>query len=329
MSEVDVALDVLAVGEVMGLLDPETDGPLEDAGRFTLRIAGAEANVLIALSRLGHTTSLVSSVGTDPVGRLILRTLVEQGVDTRRVHQDEGAPSGIFFKERFSDGLRRVYYYREGSAASRLTPADAGLHDIAPPRFLVVSGLSLGLGRPGGLAAVAREALDRFAPTSTTVVFDANLRPGLWDGELAERDFAQIRNQVDILLAGRDELTALTRGDADESAQRLCTEGMQAVVVKDGVRGAVLHEATGVTVIDPYPVERTVDPVGAGDAFAAGLVCGLLRGWAPRDSARLGAMLGASVVTASGDWEAVPTGPEPAALLAQYEATLGLLEVRR
>jgi 2-dehydro-3-deoxygluconokinase len=328
MSAHHAATDVVAVGEAMGLLDPDADGPLEDAGRFTLRIAGAEANVLIALARLGHGTDLVSAVGPDPVGRLILRTLVEQGVGTSHVRLYDEAPTGVFFKERFSDGLRRVYYYREGSAASRLTPEDAALAEVAPPRFLVLSGISLGLGRPDGLAAVAREALDRFAGR-TTVVFDANLRPGLWDGPAAGQDFAQIRTQVDILLAGREELATLLPGDVDMTARRLCDQGMRAVVVKDGARGAVLHEHDRTTVIEPFPVQRVVDPVGAGDAFAAGLVCGLLRDWSLLDSARLGAMLGASVVTASGDWEAVPADEDPAALLARYESTLGLLEGRR
>ena len=69
----------------------------------------------------------------------------------------------MFFKERFDDGLRRVYYYRDGSAASRLTPADALLERIGTPGVLVVSGLSLGLGRPEGLSAVVRRAVERFA----------------------------------------------------------------------------------------------------------------------------------------------------------------------
>jgi 2-dehydro-3-deoxygluconokinase len=111
----DARPDVLAVGEVMGLLDPDGDGPLEDVRRFSLRVAGAEGNVLIALSRLGYSTALVSAVGADPVGRLVRRTLAQQGVDVRHVRVDPTAPTGVFFKERFDDGERRVYYYRRGS----------------------------------------------------------------------------------------------------------------------------------------------------------------------------------------------------------------------
>jgi 2-dehydro-3-deoxygluconokinase len=119
----DSAPEVVGIGEVMGLLDPDGSGPLEDAQHFTLRVAGAEANVLIAVARLGHRAALVSAVGDDPVGRLVRRTLEAQGVDTDLVHTHPDAQTGVFFKERFEDGLRRVYYYRDGSAASRLTPA--------------------------------------------------------------------------------------------------------------------------------------------------------------------------------------------------------------
>jgi 2-dehydro-3-deoxygluconokinase len=319
--------EVLGIGEVMGMLDPDRPGPLEDAEHFTLRVAGAETNVLIAAARLGHRAALVSAVGNDPVGRLVLRTLETQGVDTSLVQTDAGAPTGVFFKERFDDGLRRVYYYREGSAASRLTPAGALLDGIGTPGVLVVSGLSLGLGRPEGLSAVVRDAVERFAAAGSTVVFDPNMRPGVWDGARARDDFAQIRASVDVLIAGEEELTALAPGVAvPQAAEALCADGLRAVVVKAGARGAVLYERGSVTPVAPFPVARVVDPVGAGDAFAAGVVTGLLRGWPLLDGVRLGALLGARAVTTSGDWEAVPAGQSPERLLDSYLAATPPLE---
>lgn len=311
--------EVLAIGEVMGLLDPASDGPLEDAGQFTLRVAGAEANALIALSRLGHRTRLISAVGDDPVGRLVLRTLMQEGVGTEQVRISAAHPTGVFFKERFSDGLRRVYYYRRDSAAAKLRPADAALADLADPRVLLASGLSLGLGAPDGLAAVARQAIKHFAERNVLVVFDANLRPGVWDGADAARDFARLRGSIDVLLAGEDELAVLVPElDPETAASALCADGMRAVVIKHGADGAVVHQAGSRDGIPPLPVDRVVDSVGAGDAFAAGLISGLLHGWSVVDSARLGAALGARAVTVSGDWEAIPAGASPPALLAEY-----------
>ena len=321
--------EVLGIGEVMGLLDPDGSGPLEDAEHFTLRVAGAEANVLIAAARLGHRAALVSAVGNDPVGRLVRRTLETQGVDTSLVQTDPVAPTGVFFKERFDDGLRRVYYYRDGSAASRLTPANALLEHIGTPGVLVVSGLSLGLGRPQGLSAVVRHAVERFAAAGCTVVFDPNIRPGVWEGPQAREDFEQIRGSVDVLLAGGDEMAALVPDLAvPQAAEALCAEGMRAVVVKAGAQGAVLYERGSVSPVAPFPVATVIDPVGAGDAFAAGVVTGLLRGWPLLDGVRLGAVLGARAVTTSGDWEAVPSDQSPERLLDSYVANHASLEAR-
>lgn len=319
---VTTVADVLAVGEVMGLLDPTHEGPLEDAGPFTLRIAGAEANVLISLARLGHSTALVTAVGRDPIGRLVTRTLTQQGVDARHIHVDGEAPTGVFFKERFADGLRRVHYYRKGSAASRLDAANVQLGAV-PPKVFVLSGLSLGIGGASGLAAVARETLSELCGSGTTTVFDANLRPDLWDGPAARDDFASIKADVDVLLAGRDELAVLVPDlEPQDAARRLCAEGMSGVIVKDGAQGAVVFEQNSTTVIDPYPVNLVVDPIGAGDAFAAGVVCGVLQGWSLPDGARLGALLGACAVTAPGDWEGIPVDRDPLQLLADYVATV-------
>lgn len=313
--------DVLAIGEVMGLLDADAVGPLEDVRRFTLRVAGAEGNVLIALTRLGHRTTLVSAVGSDPVGRLVLRTLSEVGVDVSLVHVDPDAPTGVFLKERFDDGLRRVYYYRAGSAASRLSLSDTALDGLGglSARLMVLSGLSLGLGGPSGLAGGARTLLRRLADGGTTVVFDANLRAGIWDGAQASQDFLEILPDLDVLLAGREEMATLVPGrDPAQAAQALCNDGLRAVIIKDGAHGAMVHERSGATYIQPYPVCEVVDPVGAGDAFTAGVASGLLQGWSMGDCARVGAVLGARAVTVSGDWEALTEPTDPRTLLHTY-----------
>jgi 2-dehydro-3-deoxygluconokinase len=319
----EAGFDVVAVGEVMGLLDPDDNGPLEDVSGFRLRVAGAEGNVLISLARLGHSTALVSAVGADPVGRLVTRTLAEQGVNVDHVHVDPAGRTGVFFKERLGSGDRRVYYYRDGSAASRLTPQAVDLEKLGVPRVLTVSGLTLGLGGDTGLATVARAALSWATARGCTVVFDANLRPHLWDGPRAVREFAEIVPHVDVLLAGREELAVLLPAeDPDRAARRLARSTVSAVVLKDGAKGAVVYEGDEVTPIAPFPVDVVIDPVGAGDAFAAGVISGLLHGWPVGRCARVGAVLGARAITVSGDWEATSAGLDARQLLEQYTATV-------
>jgi 2-dehydro-3-deoxygluconokinase len=321
----EVSYDVVGVGEVMGLLDPDSSGPLEDVDRFALRIAGAEGNVLINLAHLGHTTAFVSAVGADPVGRLVTRTLTEQGVNVDHVYVDDSAGTGVFFKERLGGEDRRVYYYRAGSAASRLGPGGIDLDELGAPKVLTLSGVTLGLGDGTGISDLARSVLDWAAARPCLVVFDPNLRPSLWDGARAIEEFAELLPKIDVLLAGREELaTLIPRTDPADAAVQLCEAGLAAVVLKDGAEGAVVYEDGQVTTLQPYPVDEVVDPVGAGDAFAAGVISGLLHGWPVRDGAKVGAVLGARAVTIRGDW-APRTVDDAGTLLEQYNTAFGLV----
>ena len=313
-------VEAVGIGEAMALLDPVTDGPLEESDTLALRTAGAEANALIGLARLGHRTAFVSAVGDDPFGTLIVRTLRTENVDVTGVGVNPKAPTGVFFKERLGDHRRRVYYYRAGSAASRLGPEAADTVAGFRPRVLLVSGLSLGLGGSDGLAGAVAKSIRRSHAAGVAVVFDANLRPGIWDGPTAVDDFAAVRPFIDYLLAGRDELNVLVP-DRDEAsiAFECCAEGMRAVVVKDEARGATLFEGREAFPIPAVPAADVVDTVGAGDAFAAGFISGILRGWPLPHCARLGAALGSAVVGHTGDWENLPRGAEARRIVASLE----------
>lgn len=301
-------VDVAAIGEAMVLLVPE-DGSLDEANAVALRMAGAESNVMIGLARLGHRSAYLSAVGDDPFGRIITRTLASEFVDATGILVDSDAPTGVFFKDPTPSGTRRVYYYRQGSAASRLGPEVLAHVDRLDPRVFVVSGLTLGLGGDEGLSGQAREAMRRCHRRGTRVVFDTNVRPGLWDGQLARRQFADLVGHVDVVLSGREEMALLVPDHpAEEAAARLCENGAQAVVVKDGPGGAVVVEPTGSTRVPAVGVDRVVDAVGAGDAFATGIVAGMLRSWPYTEGARLGARLASCVITSLGDWEALPAG---------------------
>ncbi len=89
---------VLTVGETMALLDPV--GELTYGSTFTLRAAGAESNVAIGLSRLGVPVRWISRLGADPLGDMILATVIQEGVDASLVTRDPDAPTGLFYKAR-------------------------------------------------------------------------------------------------------------------------------------------------------------------------------------------------------------------------------------
>jgi 2-dehydro-3-deoxygluconokinase len=316
-------LDVLGVGEPMALFEAANPGPLERSPSFVLRLAGAEVNLLIGVARQGRTAALLSAVGDDPFGRFVVDRLRGQRVDVGDVRVDPRRRTGVFFKELTGDDRRRVYYYRDGSAASALDIGALEVLTTRRPRVLTVSGLTLGLGEDDGLGATARSALRLAHERGTTTVFDANLRPGLFDGDAAAGIFDELCPSLDLVLAGRDELTALVPGkEPIAAAESLLARGCRGVVVKDGARGSTVVTSEVRTEVPPLPVADAVDPVGAGDAFGAGVVVGHLRGWTLPDAARLGSVLGGRVVQTRGDWEGIPDGPTAERLLASLPSAV-------
>src|SRR6516162_7717582 len=117
-------MDVVTLGEMMVMLVASEAGPLRAIETFRKHVAGSEANVSIGLARLGHQPGWISRLGTDEFGTYIRNFLRGEGVDVSQVIFDPDHPTGIAFKERRELGARRVIYYRRGSAASYLSPAD-------------------------------------------------------------------------------------------------------------------------------------------------------------------------------------------------------------
>ena len=316
-------VDVLGLGEAMALFEVD-EGGIGPGGSCRLRLAGAELNLLIGVARQGHRAGFATAVGADPFGDLARRTLQEQGIATHAVDVDPTRRTGMFVKEVTRDERRRVHYYRDGSAASAYAVAPALLLDRLAPRVVVLSGLTLGLGLPDGIGATAVALLREAAARGVTTVFDANLRPGIWDGDVAVAGFAELLECLDVVLAGREEMAELVAGtDPVAAAVELCASGVRGVVIKDGARGAIAVEGGEVVEVPALPVEHVVDPVGAGDAFAAGVVSGVLRGEELATAARLGAVLGAEVVRHRGDWEGLPDRDRARELLRQLPARAG------
>src|SRR5215212_8588819 len=112
-------LDVVTVGETMVLGVPPRPGRLRHAGSLELKIGGAESNLAVALSRLGLSAGWMSYLGDDEPGQLVLDRIRAEGVDTSQVRRIEDHPTGLYLREQVGADVR-VYYYRQGSAASTM-----------------------------------------------------------------------------------------------------------------------------------------------------------------------------------------------------------------
>lgn len=301
-------LDVVTMGESMIQFTPKQMGLLRHARAFDRYVGGAESNVAIGLVRLGHRAGWVSRVGNDEFGACVRATLRGEGVDTSQVIADEEAPTGVYFKEQRRADHTRVHYYRDGSAASRLSASDLSREYIGQADYLHLTGIT------PALSASCREAtwaaLRIAEEEGVAVSFDPNVRRKLWSEEEARATLRSMIPEVHTVLTGRGEATLLTGREEPEAAARaLRDHGASEVVVRRGEAGALAVSEDGVERGDALEVEA-VDVVGAGDAFTAGYLSGRLRDWAVAPALRLGNVAGGLATTVRGDSEGIPTWEE-------------------
>jgi len=304
-----MTLDLVTLGESMVLLLAEQTGPMREAITFRRHIAGAESNVAIGLSRLGHTSGWISRVGDDEFGRAIVFRVRGEGVDTSHVICDPAAPTGLVVRERRELGAIEQVYYRRGSAASRMCATDLDEAYVADARFLHLTGITPALSESCRETVFAAAEIARGAGVS--VVLDPNYRSKLWDRDTARAVMRDLAARCDILLPGTDEAELLTgHSDVEAAGRALVRLGPTMVVIKIGARGALVVTEDELVHVAATPLERVVDPVGAGDAFAAGLLSGLLRELDTHSAVRLANRCGAVAMTAPGDMESLPRWEE-------------------
>ncbi|WP_245633970.1 sugar kinase [Amycolatopsis jejuensis] len=278
----------------MALFVPAEPGPPDEVRTWLRTIGGAESNVACHLPALGVPSGWVSAVGDDPFGRALVRAIAAAGVDVRGVVVDPVRPTGLYVKESGASGSP-VRYYRAGSAASAMGPELLSRLDFSGVRVLHLSGITPALS--DSCLALVRALLDR--PRGDLLVsFDVNHRPALWSG----RDpslLAELAGRADLVLTGDDEAERVW-GTGDPARLRKLLPGPRTLVVKHGERGATLVEGSE-SLFAPALQVDVVEPVGAGDAFAAGFLAATLRGADPLTRLRRGHLQAAATLLTQDD----------------------------
>ncbi|WP_461002309.1 sugar kinase [Streptomonospora sediminis] len=318
--------EVVCAGETMALLVPDPGAPAPgtdtapgaDPPAFRLEVGGAESNVAVYLARAGHRVAWYSALGDDAFGRHVRLRLSAEGVHCA-ARTDPDRRTGLYFKEPAPSGGTQVRYYRTGSAASALGGRDAARIRSARPRIVHTTGIT------AVLSASCRELVDGLldgAAPGTLRSFDVNYRPALHGPAEAEQLLHTAR-RADIVFCGLDEAAALW-GAADPDEARALLEGGGAqrpaadgrpdpngpalVVIKQGSDGATAFRGTE-RWYEPAPPVNVVEPTGAGDAFAAGVLQGLLTGADVQECLAEGARLAGSALGVPGD---IPPRPHTA-----------------
>jgi 2-dehydro-3-deoxygluconokinase len=294
-------LDLLTFGETMVLFAPAERGTLESAPAYHASIGGAESNCAIGLARLGYSVAWVSRLGRDPFGERVLKTIRGEGIDVSRVQRCDAAPTGLMFKEPGPGNTTRVFYYRRQSAAAALRSEQ---FDSLSAKYLFVTGITPALSDSN--RKLTFELVERFRAAGTKVAFDPNMRFRLWSASEARVVFLELARKCDILIPSLAEAEIMTGLKESESMlDALISLGPPQVVLKAGDQGAWYADGEERGFCPCYSVPE-IDPVGAGDAFCAGLLSGLLDGQPLREAVKRGAALGALCVSTFGDYHGLP-----------------------
>ena len=270
------------------------------ADAFGWDVGGAESNVARYCAALGMNSAWISLLGTGVAGSLVHDVITADGVDTSLVEFREDAPTGLMLRES-SGRAPRVQYYRRGSAASQMSPLSFPLDACLDSRIVHMTGITLALS--DGCRDLVRGVLS--ASSDALRSFDVNWRPALWP-EGPPRDLlVDIASLADVVFVGLDEARAIWGLTTPDQVRKTLSEPA-CLVVKDGPRGVHTFSKDSAT-FEPSLRGPVVQAIGAGDAYAAGFLYGLIV--RPDDEQwrqRLGHVLAMSALASNTDVGQVP-----------------------
>ncbi len=316
---------MITMGRVsMDLYSRQVGAGFDDVESFDAMIGGSPSNIAIGCARLGERVAVLTAVGPDEIGTFVLANFARERVDTRFVRRIDGTRTGLAILGVQPPDRFPLTFYRDNPADIRLTTDDVDRLPLDEVTALVLSGTALSRGTCKEATLYAGE---RAATLDTTVYLDLDLRPDQWRDRrgygVAVRALAE---HVDVAIGTEEEFHAALAADSGALEGRSLTpdehrelesliDGLRShrpgivLVVKRGQRGVtVIGDGEGLDVAG-FPVE-VLNTVGAGDAFAAGLVHARLQGWDWYRAARFANACGAIVVTRHGCSSALPTEDE-------------------
>lgn len=313
-------LDLIAIGRAgVDLYSEQINGPLEDTQSFKKYVGGSPCNVTIGAARLKLKTAMITKVGDDALGRFIIQTLKDEGVNTHFVDSCPDRLTGLVVLGIEDKDTFPLIFYRENCADMFITENQIDKDYIASSQALLLSGTHLSSAQSFKVSALAAKYAQ---DVGTQVILDIDYRPTLWglarkgDGQtryIASQDVTStiqaILPTVDLVVGTEEEIhIAGGSSNTTTALQNIANITKAPIVVKRGKHGASFFRDKASTPIHVQGFDVNVmNVLGAGDAFLSGF----LKGWLNKQSIEkcltLGNACGAIVVSRHGCAPAMPT----------------------
>jgi len=317
--------DLVTIGRSnMDLFSQDIGAAFEDVTGFDTAVGGSPTNIAIGTARLGLQSIAFTAVGDDRVGDFVVRYLRDAGVETRYIPRKEGKLTSLALLGVRPPSDFPLSFYREDPADIHLTAEEFDAIPLGRVRAALISGNALSR---GSCAETTLHATERAAEVGLTSFVDLDLRPTEWGTpEAYGSAIRRLFPLVDVTIGTEEEFYAalmpdprpvLTggavpdaeRGKLDALVADLLDQGMEAIALKRGPRGVTILAADDRLDVPGFEVE-VLNTVGAGDAFASGLIRSRLSGLDWWKSARFANACGAITVTRHGCSSAFPTEEE-------------------
>jgi 5-dehydro-2-deoxygluconokinase len=320
--------DLACLGRLaVDLYAQQVGSRLEDVASFAKYLGGSSANIAFGTARLGLRTAMISRVGDEQMGRFLTETLAREGCDTSQVQVDPKRLTALVLLGLKDRDTFPLLFYRENCADMAVDAAAIREDFIAGCRALLVTGTHLSA---PGVRAASTTALAYAEKHGVLRVLDIDYRPVLWGltgrGEGANRFVADesvttqlqaVLPEFDLLIGTEEEflIAGGVPGDLLASLRAVRAVTKAAMVVKLGAAGCCFMSGAVPERLDDALTVRgerveVMNVLGAGDAFAAGLLSGLLRGQDFAAAARQANACGAIVVSRHACAPAMPTPAE-------------------
>lgn len=264
-------MTIYAIGEALIDFVPNRAGQLGEDIAFIPAVGGAPLNVAAAVAKLGGQSVMLTQVGDDDFGRLIIHTANKVGVNIHSIRQTALAKTALAFVTLQENGERSFSFYRNPSADMLYSAQN--LRDFSPKAedFLHFCSLSLA---PDAMREAHEVAIEACRKSGAGISFDINIRLPLWESAQACLSAVQaFIPKADIIKISDDELAFVTgESDPDKGIAKLFVGEVKTVIFTRGAYGAAMYDKEGlVCEVEAHKV-NAVDATGAGDAFIGALL---------------------------------------------------------
>lgn len=294
--------DIITVGEILvEVMAKRVGQTFEESGIYEGPFpSGAPAIFIDQAAKCGSSTRIISAVGNDGFGRMNIKRLERDGVDTSAIHMIDQRSTGVAFVTYRENGDRDFLFHMANAACGEIDETFISENDFRRCRYFHIMGSSIFNDQ---MYRTIEKGIELAQQNQSKITFDPNVRKEILNDKEKKGKLVDILHRAHIILAGEDELFYLMDVEQEEErVQHLLNRQAEMVVIKRGSKGSTLFTKKHRVDVPAFPVQE-VDPTGAGDCFGGTFVSCLNQGIDSGEAVRLSTLAGAFAVTKKGPME--------------------------